>query len=334
MNLVGQCIHRAVAKQKNTLSIPTHESAFSAFAKALPEFNHYMLYGPNLKTWDNRFRELPENCFLLKDSVIPLELNFDLVLSQNVDQYPILAPLAGQYHIPLVTITHTARYPSMSKAYLRQVKQQVGLANVFISDWSRHDWGWQDDENAVTIEHAIDCSEFGLGPVERANHILSVCNQFNREVRWEPCGYPLWTDVISPFKQDALPWKHLGADCDGFAEPAESLKDLIDNYQNASIFINTTKISPIPMSLLEAAACGCAIVSTNTCAIPSIFTDGVDSVLSNDPKVLRQACIYLLNNPEKARELGLKARETVMKRCDPTRFRNDWLRLLKTVNVL
>lgn len=336
MNLIGSVIQRSVGSPKNTLSIPTHETAFTAFAKALPEFNHYLIYGPNLKTWDNRFRELPSNCFLLKDGVIPLELNFDVILSQNhADQYQILAPIARQYNVPLITVTHTARYPSMSKNYVRQVKSCVGDVNVFISDWSRHDWGWDDSENAITIEHAIDCEEFKPAEdLRRGNYILSVCNQFNRQVRWEPCGFPLWNEVILPFTPNGLPWKHLGADCDDFADAAENLNDLIENYQNASIFINTSKISPIPMSLLEAAACGCAIVSTNTCAIPSIFTDGKDAVLSNDPKVLRDACIYYLNFPEKARQMGEAARQTVMKKCDPVRFRNDWVKVFNKLGIL
>src|ERR1017187_6290044 len=135
MNLIGQSLRKANRNNNvlNILAIPTHESHGTILANAFPECKFYFLYLKGFKFWDNRFRRLPDNCYLLKNGTIPLELNFDIILSQNVDQYQVLAPLARQYKIPLICVTHTARYPSMTNSYLTQLKTLKGDFNVFIT---------------------------------------------------------------------------------------------------------------------------------------------------------------------------------------------------------
>jgi glycosyltransferase involved in cell wall biosynthesis len=188
--------------------------------------------------------------------------------------------------------------------------------NVFISDFSRIAWMFDHEESHI-IEHGIDTELFKpqtcLGKV---NACLSVVNDWiNRDVF---CGYKIWQEVIKGF-----PHKVLGS-TPGLSKPATDIHDLAGHYRNHSIFVNTSQISPIPSSLLEAAASGAAIVSTSTCAIPEIFTDGVDAFLSNDVSVLRKRIEELLASPEKAREMGLRARQTILDRFSMDRFVNDW----------
>lgn len=325
MNLIGSVINKSLNKQSlNILGFCTHETFQSGLANCFPQHNFYFLYQLGLKTWDNRFRKLPKNCYLLKDGKIPIDLQFNICMSQNVDQYQYLAQISRQYNIPLINITHTAVYPQFSKNYLRQVKEMRGDFNIFITDNSMKQWGWNDKE-AIVIEHMIDTDEFCPdNSVPKNKYILSVCNQFNRPVRFAPCGYPIWEQIILADKQE-LPWAVIGADClNGFAEPAKDLNDLINHYRKAQIFLNTSQISPIPMSMLEAGASGLPIISTSTCAIPEIFIHNETALLSNNPKELRKFCIQLLNSPEECSRLGNNAREMIKKRFSPERFRNQW----------
>ncbi len=335
MNGIGNIINRAKRSNINILMMSTHETANSALANAFLNYNFYFLYGNNLKKWDSRFRKLPENCYLLKDGQIPLEQQFDIIISQNyADQYGILKPLAEKYKIPLVCITHTQPYPEMTKKFLGQVKQMSGDFNVFITKSSMKAWGWDDNEGIV-VEHSIDSNVFCPDDsVEKELYILGVCNQFNQKVRWQCCGFKEWEQIIQPYGQQSLPWAVLGSDCGDFAQPAKDLSDLINHYRKAQIFINTSLISPIPMSLLEAAACEKAFVTTATCDIPNIFTNKKDCLMSNNPKELREHCVYLLNNPQYCKELGQAARKTVQERFRPERFRKDWAKVFeKALNL-
>ncbi len=169
------------------------------------------------------------------------------------------------------------------------------------------------------IEHGVDTGLFCPGssnPASRKNACLSVVNDWiNRDVF---CGFKLWQEIISGF-----PYHVLGT-TPGLSSPAKDVKDLARNYREHSIFVNTSQISPIPSSMLEAAASGAAIVSTSTCAIPEIFTDGYDAFLSNDVSILRKRIEELLASPERAREMGLRARQTILDRFSMDRFVNDW----------
>ena len=53
--------------------------------------------------------------------------------------------------------------------------------------------------------------------------------------------------------------------------PAESVADLVNEYCSSKVFLNTSTVSPIPTTLLEAMSCGSAVVSTATCMIPEII---------------------------------------------------------------
>ena len=82
----------------------------------------------------------------------------------------------------------------------------------------------------------------------------------------------------------------------------------------ADICLNTSRADGMPTALLEAGACGLPIVTTNVGGIASLFEDGVSAMLreADDPEALAQAMLDLLDNPDRAREMGAKAKEVIM----------------------
>ena len=82
------------------------------------------------------------------------------------------------------------------------------------------------------------------------------------------------------------------------------------------------------MSLLEAAACGCAIVTTATCAIPELFTHNKNCLMSNDADELKAFTLALINNPSRIKQLGDEARTMVESKLPMQKFIDNWNNVL------
>jgi glycosyltransferase involved in cell wall biosynthesis len=76
--------------------------------------------------------------------------------------------------------------------------------------------------------------------------------------------------------------------------------------------------------MLEAMACGCAIVTTETCEIPNIIKHGVNGFMSNDENELRKFTEQLLSDPDLAATMGAEARLTIEEKFSEQRFIEQW----------
>jgi glycosyltransferase involved in cell wall biosynthesis len=177
----------------------------------------------------------------------------------------------------------------------------------------------------MVIHHGVDAERFCIDDsVEKENQILSVVNDWiNRD--W-CCGFGIWQNVTK-----GLPVKVLG-DTPGLSKPAGSLKELVRAYQSSRVFLNTSTLSPIPTVLLEAMACGCAVVSTATCMIPEIIEHGVNGFISNEESELKEFLATLLNDESLAQKMGERARETVLKQFAEEKFIQEWNMIFHSVS--
>ena len=71
-------------------------------------------------------------------------------------------------------------------------------------------------------------------------------------------------------------------------------------------------------SLIEAMACGCAVVGSDTAPVREVIRDGHNGVLVDffSPTDLAVAVVELLNDPKRAAAFGEAARETVERSYD------------------
>jgi glycosyltransferase involved in cell wall biosynthesis len=69
---------------------------------------------------------------------------------------------------------------------------------------------------------------------------------------------------------------------------------------------------------------GMPVVALATTALPEVIQDGVNGYISTDPDVLVDRMRALIADPELARTLGQRARETARERFGLDRFRADW----------
>jgi glycosyltransferase involved in cell wall biosynthesis len=76
------------------------------------------------------------------------------------------------------------------------------------------------------------------------------------------------------------------------------------------VFINTTSIDNMPVSVIEAMACGLGIVSTNAGGLPYLLTDQYDGLLvpPDDPAAMSAAVHRILSNPVLAGRISQNAR--------------------------
>lgn len=81
-------------------------------------------------------------------------------------------------------------------------------------------------------------------------------------------------------------------------------------FDKADIFLNTSKNDGLPTALLEAAAAGFPIVTTDAGGIPYMFDDGVNGIVVpvSDIDALTQEVIGLIRDPAKAAEMSIAAR--------------------------
>lgn len=311
----------------NILTFPTHEAYESGLAKT--GHNFYAVRSQGIKDWNVAYRPLPSNYTLLNpsrgDKQLPPDVDFDLVLSQNkFGQFQIAKQLARQLHLPLVSLEHTLPVPSWESERLAGLAQMRGDLNLFISEYSIEKWGWSKKDPSVrVIHHGIDTKTFSPNDlmVARKPVLLSVVNDWvNRD--W-CCGFKLWQEVSRE-----MPTLVVGA-TPGLSEPAKSVHDLVMKYRSAEVFLNTSLISPVPTALLEAMACGCAVVSTANCMIPEIIEHGVNGLISNEPEELSRYCGELLANPERCRQLGVAARQTILDKFSMESFVSNWNGILR-----
>ena len=316
-------------RKLNILTFATHERYEENLCKTGHNF-YSLAIG---KTWDTDYAPVPNNYHII--NTIPDYIDFDLILTHtSCDRmYQAHQHLAGsdvtqgnKTGIPILRHTHVlpdVRFdvPSQIVAF----KQYPSDKNSFISAYNMGRWGMVNGTPAGVVEHGVDTEFWCAGELERDNACLSVVNDWpNRD--W-CCGFNLWQQT----SQD-LPTKVYGKS-PGFSEPAKSTEHLREVYQSSRIFYNTSLHSPVPSVLLEAMACGCAIVSTANCMIPEIIKNGKNGFISNDPQELRGFLDLLLKNEDLAKELGASARKTIVEKYNLKRFLNNWNNLLySTVN--
>lgn len=306
----------------NILTFATHERYEENLCKT--GHNFYSLnYG---KTWNSTYAPVPHNYFIIDD--IPSWLDIDLILSHTSCErlqvaHDILSETRGSANqITVPIIRHCHILPNTESENQQENYKSIDVfCNSFISKYNMQAWGYQDGEASV-INHGIDTDFWKPDEtIKRDNVLLSVVNDWpNRD--W-CCGFNLWRYTVNIGTEKQLPIRVFG-DSPGLSVAAKDKYELRKAYQSSSIFYNTSLYSPIPTVLMEAMACGCAIVSTNNCMIPEVIEHGYNGLLSNDPEELTSYCELLLNKPEFARRLGNNARLTIMEKYNLNTFIDNW----------
>jgi glycosyltransferase involved in cell wall biosynthesis len=305
---------RHVGKPKdrpyNILTFNTHERYQTQLAKTGHNFYAFNFDGG--KDWFSEHAPMPENYYQLpKNSVFP-GVSFDFIMvNSKFGQFQTAQQINASLQIPMLVLEHTLPHLNWPQEHLLQFQRMVGDVNVFITEYSKGKWGISGD----VVYHSIDTELFKPAGDPKPQ-VLTVAHDFiNRDYA---LNYQGWERITNGLNRVVV------GNTDGLSKAAESVDDLVKQYQESLVYINPSTLSPVPTSMLEAMACGCAVVSTNTCDIPNIIKHGENGFLSNDEGELRGYIEKLFADPELAKKMGQAARETILEKFSEERFINEW----------
>lgn len=108
---------------------------------------------------------------------------------------------------------------------------------------------------------------------------------------------------------------------------------LSDLYRKAALFVLPSEWENFPVSLLEAMAAGCAIVTTNVSGMPEVVGDTAVLVPPKTYDTLRDAVVELSRDEPRRIALGLQARERALTEFAAERVGGRYLELLTMAKV-
>ena len=297
-------------KKYKILTFNTHERYQTQLAKTGHDFYSFNYEGG--KDWFTEHAPMPKNHYQLpKNSTYP-GIVFDFILVQSkFGQYQTASQIVPQLQVPVISLEHTLPIKSWPSEQLQAFQRMNGDVNVFITNYSKEQWGMQGE----VVYHSVDTELFKPSG-ERKNQVLTVAHDFIK--RDYALNYEGWNRIT-----DGLPRVVVG-NTEGLSEAPKSVDELVKQYQESLVYINPSVLSPVPTSMLEAMACGCAVVSTATCEIPNFIKHGQNGFISNDEGELRGYIQKLLEEPQLAEKMGACARETIKEKFSEERFVNQW----------
>lgn len=326
--MIKGIINRAVWKNGNPINVltfPTHSPVETTLANQLKECTFYAYRDEGIIPEWNNIRQKPDNYVLLEhkagDQSIPRHVDFHLILCQNVAaQYKYADRYSQLLGIPIINYIHTMPPLGFNKEYLNQYKRLNVAKHIFITEYSREIWGFNEEDSEV-IYHGIEEDIYKPLPINRQPYIMSLGNLY--EERWRELGFDLYTKIAP-----GLPVRHFGSSNGGKLpnNPINNTDDLVREFATCGLFLNTSRWSPIPRSLTEALMCGCPIVTSNGSAIPELLTHEYDCLMFplDKPELGRKYCHKLLSDPSYAKELGDNARKTALKLFSVDRYKEQF----------
>jgi glycosyltransferase involved in cell wall biosynthesis len=316
----------------NILCFPTHEGYQSLLDKT--GHNFILLERPGAKVWETKYREIPENHIPIGNQLINF-WDIDLVLSQDrFGQLQYARELSKQGRVPIVHVEHIEpQLDRWTKEHFREMQALRGDRHVYITEHNMVKWQTSHDGksqfspwNDRVIPHGIDSSVFkGWQPKDASNggYVLYVVNYLKDRDYF--CGYKQW-DAVRQLVQAQLPniEFRLVGDNPGLGSPVNDPEELAEQYRGCLAYINTSQLSPIPMSLMEAMCSGCPIITSEKQEIPKVVKHGINGYMTNSVEDMANHILHAIKTQQEAAMLGEQARLTIKQQFGMQQFIDNW----------
>jgi glycosyltransferase involved in cell wall biosynthesis len=195
------------------------------------------------------------------------------------------------------------------------------------SHQAQREWGFK---NSKVIWQGFDPIEFPQSTYRKG--ILSLGKGIEERPYYR--GLALYQQTLA-----GLP-EHMVPDALSVSSPDISYEPNSNQYAYAkyrlyartvgqySVYFNPTLRSPMPRSRGEAMMSGLVTVSANNHDVEMFIENSENGFYSNEPLELREYLMFLCNNPDKAKQIGQRSRETAMDLFNHDRFLLQWQNLI------
>jgi GT2 family glycosyltransferase/2-polyprenyl-3-methyl-5-hydroxy-6-metoxy-1,4-benzoquinol methylase/spore maturation protein CgeB len=276
--------------------------------------------------WDFQKRPLPGNLTLLKEQSEAIQAiqagRCDLVLCHTLQDLAFVAP----FKVPVVFITHNSlQNDAMNdRATMDKLRHEIGSFlqarhGVFaaISPMKYKSWGI---EGSIVLP-GINLDDYG-GFTGADACALSVGNLFVE--RDHMLGFSFLKEILRE-----VPHVLVGENPQvREAQKAADWESLKNYFRRCRVYVNATVEAfedGYNLGMLEAMASGMPVVSLANATSPII--DGENGFISSDTAYLRACVLALLEDPERATEIGSRARKTVASQFSVNAFVENWRKI-------
>jgi spore maturation protein CgeB len=315
----------ATGRKLNIFILCWHTPYLSLLAKTGHNFEvaNWTRLGDGSVGWNFTHRPLPDNMKLIDnmdDARKKITDNYyNLVICQT--EYDI--GFIEKYDVPAIYLAHNALFTDTGGDKMKTIMLKKRVKNFLnrrknlfaaISKMKMASWKLP----GMVITPGIDINDYG-GYQGDNPEILTVSTLFKERDFLR--GYSVHQEIVGD-----LPYKVLGNN-PTMANSRESKNwdELKSFYRESRVYLNTT----IPgyedgynLAMLEAMATGMPVVSLASPTSPLI--DGENGFVSGDINYLRNKVKLLLDDPDLAKEIGQKGRQTIADNFSIKDFIDNW----------
>ncbi len=263
---------------------------------------------------------VPDNMKIIH-SIEELPCRPDVIISQNiVDQFNHWMNMSFLFDCPVISFEHTLPTAEWLRLGIPEkiTNDLVNTTRVFISEFSKLEW--KAPTSSEVIYHMANTDKYKdwLGGNGRAAMLVNAFS--GRE----------WAvgNVEELLVKDNGKRIDLFGNNPGYLSKPLNEDEVIRTLQDYDVFVNTSIRSPIPASLLEAAAVGTPIVTTSNSAIPEFFKNEVNCLTFSTIDECFAQIDRLLGDKVLRKQLSTAARETILSKFNEQRYTEDWNRVI------
>lgn len=251
-----------------------------------------------------------------------ISLDIDCILYQHrenylVDQYKILS--AEQRKLPKIFLEHDT--PKEHPTDMRHVVEDPEVLIVHVTNFNRLMWN-NNGCNTLVVEHGVTDKEISYkGTIEKG---IVVINDLPSR------GRMLGFDVFNEIRKE-VPLDLIGMNT-GELGLGEILHPQVPDFTSRyRFFFNPIRYTSFGLAVCEAMMIGIPVVGMATTEMPAVFQNGINGIVHNDPQYLIRQMKLLIENKEKAIQIGAAGQATAREKFNITRFTSDWKRVFDSV---
>ncbi|WP_194767988.1 glycosyltransferase family 4 protein [Tamlana sp. I1] len=269
----------------------------------------------------------------------------DTYSTQNFYYAFLCGRLCRLFNLKYIPILHGGNLPQRLKKSPKLSKTLFNNAyvNVAPSNYTKSNFEKFGYQNIICIPNVIELENYPFTQRSFKNIRLLWVRSFS-----EIYNPLLAVDVLNALKKDHLNAElcMVGPEVDGSLQKTKdyakalgvevtftgklSKPEWISLSESYNVFINTTTIDNMPVSVIEAMALGLPVVSTNVGGLPFLIKNDVNGVLvePNSVKAFVYAIKNLVSNLEETQQIIQNARQNV-EEYDWKCVKKQWIKVFK-----